>query len=207
MDRFEAQSELAFIKKAIEDSRRVTFDYGIILVVWGIISVLGFCGNFGILFFIEKSEIPIGNELDLFFWLWIGLFIVGIILTLSVLRMKLKAIESLTFVGRIILSTWASCGIAILLISFMGSKTGAIQTWAISPINSTIFGAGFFICGIISNQKWCRNLSFGWWAGALAMLWIGDTDIHWDFIIMPLLIFFLLLVPGLILYVKEKRSV
>jgi len=134
------------------------------------------------------------------------LVVLGIILTAWILISKCKAGGSLTFIGKVIVSTWIGCGIAVLLISFIGSRTGAIHTWAISPINSTIFGMGFYICGVISSQKWCRNLGFGWWAGALLMLWIGDTDMHWDFAIMPLLIFFFLLVPGIIIFFKEKRS-
>jgi len=206
MDKLEAQTELAFIKKAIADSRRVTFDYGMILVIWGIISVLGFLGNFGILNFLEKSPRIEGVEPNLFFWMWIILFFIGIVLTAWILIKKQNAGNSLTYIGRIIISTWVGCGIAVFIISFMGSKTGAIQTWAISPINSTIFGAGFYICGIISNQKWCRNLGFGWWLGALLMLFVGDTDMHWDFVIMPLLTFFLLLLPGIIIFFIEKRN-
>ena len=206
MDKLEVQTELAFIKKAIADSRRITFDYGMILLIWGILSVLGFCGNFAILFFLEKSEPIPGKYADLFFWMWFFLFMVGIILTALILLKKLKTGDSLTFIGRIILSTWVSCGMAVFLVSFIGFKTRAIQSWAISPINASIFGTGFFICGIISNQKWLRNLSFGWWVGALLMFLIGYAEVHWDFIIMPLLIFFLLLVPGIIIFSKEKRS-
>ena len=46
MERFDAELELEFIKKSIEESRKAIYDYGMILIVLGIIAILGFCGNY-----------------------------------------------------------------------------------------------------------------------------------------------------------------
>ena len=176
MDQSDAATELAFIKKAIADSRQVTFDYGLLLIFWGIATVVGLCLSIVVSSFPEIFGPLLNKGLDRIFYIWVTWAVVIGVFTVLYLIKRRKRVFSLTYVGRIVVSSWVCCGVLFVLISLIGFRVGAIRLWAICPVNSAIFGIGLFMTGIISSQKWCRNLGFCWWIGALFFFWLGDTS-------------------------------
>lgn len=207
MERFDAELEIEFIKKSIEESRKAIYDYGMILIVLGIIAILGFCGNYVSIYHRDIIERLFWKGIDMIFWIWITCVAIGIIYSLLHILRKRKTGSAYpkTFIGKIVLSTWIGCGIAIVLLTFVGTQTHGIELWAISPVVSSIFGAGFYISGMTSNQRWCRNLAFCWWIGAIGMFLRGDAQDIWMQLIIPFMMISFFIIPGIIVVHKERQ--
>ena len=138
MDRFDAEMELAFIKKSIEESRKATYDYGMILIVWGIITILGFCGNYVNIYHRNIVETLFWKDINMFLWIWVTCTGIGTIYSVVHILRKRKTGFPRTFIGKIVISTWIAYGIAIVLLTFVGTLTHGIKLWAVSPVISSI---------------------------------------------------------------------
>ena len=205
MDRSDAEMELAFIKNAIQESRRATYDYGMIMIVWGIITILGFCGNYVNIYHRHIIESLFWKDIKMFLWIWVTCTGIGTIYSVIHILRKRKTGYPRTFIGKIVISTWIGSLVAIILLTFIGTVTQGIRLWAISPVVSTILGVGFYISGMISSQRWCRNLAFCWWIGAFGMFLRGDDKDFWGLLIIPFMVFTFFIIPGIIIFYKERQ--
>jgi len=107
-----------------------------------------------------------------------------------------------TYAGNIIGSLWLASGIAMFIYGFIGIFTGAYNAVFISPIISTLLGVAYFTSGEIQRLKWLRNISFGWWAGAIYLFIF--PGIHSVLIFAIMLIGFQI-VPGIILNIRSRK--
>jgi len=188
MDSMDAQQELSFIRKVIEDGRRAISDDGKELIVWGLLVVVGMATMFVSLQF----EFAISKV-----WLWGAL--IGIGWTYTIVReiRTRKRNRFTTFGGRILGSLWMGCGIVMTLVGFLAPATGAIKPWAIIPIISLILGIGYLVTGVVHDDRWMRMSAAGWWVGAVVMLlWPG----YYMFLLFGGLIIVFQIVPGVKLY-------
>ena len=194
MTELNAHQELAFIKKVMEDSRKIICDDGKSFIFWGILI------SFGMLITYLKVAGDWGINLG---WFWPVLIALGWIGTMAVeLKAKKKRATS-TFAARILGSVWISCGVAMTILGFAGSLTNAYNGVFISPIISVVLGIGYLITGVIHGKKWVSLLSIGWWLGALLMFYLQNFE---TLLIMTGMMIFLQTIPGILLYKESKRE-
>ncbi len=159
MEKQQAELEINMIKQIMDDSRKIVVDDGKGYIIWGILIVIGLLGTYFLI--LEKLSNYIG-------WVWLGSIGLGWIYTLLKHFRKTYRKRVQTFAGKILGAVWLSCGIAMTMIGFVGTGTGAIGAYSISPMMSVILGVAYFVSGIVYGQPWIKNLAYGWWAGAIA---------------------------------------
>ena len=156
------QDDLVFIKKIIEESRKNIGASGIHLIVWGILVSIGLVISW---FLAESSSIVKASE-----WIHWGLIIVGGWLFELIYGWKVNCKKPVrTYAEKVDGLLWLSIGISMTMIGTVGTATGAINIYYLSPLFSTILAIGYFTSGVVYDVKWIRNLAFGWWGGAIIM--------------------------------------
>lgn len=194
MTELNAHQELAFIKKVMEDSRRIICDDGKSFIFWG------FLISFGLLVTYLKIA---GNWSISLGWFWPALILAGWIVTIISEIMSKKKRSSKTFTAKILASVWISCGVAMTILGFIGSITNAYNGVFIGPIISVVLGVGYMISGVIYGKRWVSIISIGWWSGALLMFYLQNLE---TLLIMTGMMIFLQTIPGIILYKESKRE-
>ena len=194
MTELNAHQELAFIKKVMEDSRRIICDDGKSFIFWG------FLISFGLLVTYLKIA---GNWSISLGWFWPALIFAGWIVTIISEIMSKKKRSSKTFTAKILASVWISCGVAMTILGFIGSITNAYNGVFIGPIISVVLGVGYMISGVIYGKRWVSIISIGWWLGALLMFYLQNLE---TLLIMTGMMIFLQTIPGIILYKESKRE-
>lgn len=195
MDEQKALEEISYIKEIMQDSRKAFVDNGVGYIVWGVIIVLA----------LMSSYFMIANGIENNYGLnWIILIAFGWIYTSFSIRKKQKKNRTpSTLAGKILGAVWFSSGIAMTIIGFLGTTSGAIRGVFVSPVISLVLGIAFFVSGTVYGSKWITLLSIGWWAGAILMFYWPGMQVFW---IMSLMMIFLQIVPGVILYQQAKKE-
>jgi hypothetical protein len=188
-----AVEELAFIKNIIKESRKSYALSGKPYIFWGILIVVGL--------FLEYFRGIDIIDFDYMFFVWI--FLIGIGWGYAYYESKKHKRESKTIslAGKILGGVWLACGVSMTIFGFLGTISGAIKGVYVSPVLSLVLAIAYFVTGVVYDYKWQRNLSVGWWAGAIFMFFFpGEHTI----LIMALMMIGLQIVPGIILLNKVK---
>ncbi len=194
MDDKTALEELQFIRKVIDETRQSVVYNGKDYIFWGIIVIIGMMSTY----------ILVINEIYFrYFYIWLVLIPVGWAYSLYNSK-KEKAKNPSTFAGKLIGYVWGVSGIAMTIIGFIGPYSGAINPMGISPIACIIMGGAYFLTGKLCEAKWMSYLSYGWWIGGTALLFIKTIE---SFLIMSLLMLFFQTIPGIVIYRKYKKEI
>ena len=194
MDTKQAELEITLIKKIMQDSRKIIVFDGKGFIIWGVLVLIGLIGTY----------ISITMEISYYVgWLWLTVIGTGWIYSLVTYWIIGSKVRVHTLAGKILGGVWLSCGIAITLIGFLGTYSGALRGWGISPMMSIILGVAYFMSGLIYGHPWVKYLSFGWWGGAVVMFLF--PGLHILLIFAAMMIMFQI-VPGIILYIKWKKE-
>ncbi len=191
----EAQQELAFIKKVMDDSRKAIVHDGKEFIAWGVLVALGML----IMYF--KGMFDLGFST---FLLW-GVIVGGGWLYSGVhnLRHRRQGFVR-TFGAKILGAVWFACGVVMTTIGFVATSAGAIGGGAIIPLMCLVIGSGYFVTGVIYGSAWIRNSSLGWWVGAVIMLyWPG----YYMFLLFAGMMVAFQIVPGIFFYRKWKEEI
>lgn len=107
MEQIDAKQELAFIRKVIQDSRRMAVDNGLDYIVWGILVALGMFLSVAIIWF--KLEHKLGSWTMLALWI----LVMGGGWVFSLVRhLRGSATERVrTMSGTILSMLWLACGL------------------------------------------------------------------------------------------------
>jgi hypothetical protein len=195
MDSQQAQLELNIIKTIMTDSRKIAIDNGIHYIFWGLVVTAALITNY--IFLLTHVS---GQYIGL---LWFILMTCAWIVSAFIAKREAKTRKVKTFAGKILSAMWMASGITMMIFGFVGTVSGAINPIFICPVISTVLGANYYTSGVLHSHKWLRNLSWGWWAGAIAMF-IFPT-IHTLAIFAVMMICFQT-IPGIVLYRKWKMS-
>jgi hypothetical protein len=194
MEKSQAELEIALIKKIMNDSRQTVCESGRDYVIWGILVLIGLIGTYFSI--VWKMFNYIG-------WIWIVTIGGGWIFAIVSHWRQESKVKVRTFARKILAMLWISSGIAMTLIGFVATVTRAIAPYSISPMISVVLGIAYAVSGIVYGNRWIRNLSIGWWLGAVVMfIWPG---IHTLLIFAAMMILFQI-VPGALLYLKWKKE-
>jgi hypothetical protein len=195
MNTTQSQTELEVIKKIMEDSRKVIIDNGWHYIFWGIVVTCALIANY---FMILEKVRPQYYGL-MWFIAMMSAWIAEIIIERRIQRKR----GSKTFAGRLISSLWSMSGISMFIFGFVGTITGAYNPVYICPIISVVLGSTYLISGAIQQIKWMQMLTTGWWSGALYMFLF--PQVH-TLLIFAIMILCFQVTPGIILYIKWRKS-
>ena len=192
MDRIEAQDDLAFVRKVIQDSRKIIVDDGMLYIVWGILVVIALAFEHVVVSF----EFPFDAV-----WGWIGFIGFGYLYTFWFVVKRRSWPCARTFAGKILMAIWVACFIAMSILGFVGYSSGAVV--GVAPFLATVLGIGYFLSGIVLSHSWIRNLAFAWWCGAIVMfLWSGSHNRE----LFGLMMILFQILPGILLYSRWKKQ-
>jgi hypothetical protein len=181
------QDDLAYIRQVMEQTRRFTLVSGSYFIVWGLLIILGLVST-GITLQ-TAIHLPLSG-------IWIGLMSLGWVCTFWLSRRESRYEPIASYATYLITCIWTACGVAMTTAFMLGQWVGVIPGPATGGLSALFIGIGVFMTGVLSGMQWLRNLSFGWWAGAVVMfIWHGPVSI-W---ISTGLLLGLLVVPGLVL--------
>jgi hypothetical protein len=195
MDTKQAELELSVIKKIMEDSRRVVSDNGWHYIFWGVIVTIALIANY----------IMALSHVDMKFAgiMWFVMMVSAAIVEGVIERRNEKKRKAMTFAAKLLGSLWTSSGIAMFMIGFIGTISGAYNPVYISPLISIVLGVAYFTSGAIQQIKWLQMLSVGWWLGAIGTF--AFPGIHTLLIFAAMIVCFQI-IPGVILFKKWKKE-
>ncbi|MBK8549817.1 MAG: hypothetical protein IPL53_01665 [Ignavibacteria bacterium] len=195
METRQAESELSIIKKIMEDSRRINIDNGIHYIFWGVLITIALLINYVML--LTKASV---NYIGL---MWLILMVSGAIIDGFIGKRQSNKSPAHTFTSKILGSLWFASGISMFMFGFIGTVTKAYNPVFICPIIATSLGISYFTSGVIQQINWLRNISFGWWIGAVVLFIF--PSIH-TLLIFAIMIVCLQLIPGIILNRISKKE-
>lgn len=195
MDTKQAELEISEIKQIMADSRRIMVDDGTGFIVWGMLVFLGLISSY--LSIIDVVNWNISGPV------WIVIISSGWIYTFFQVRRERKQRRYSTFAGKVSGAIWGSAGVTMTIIGFVGSYSGALKGYSISPMMALVLAAAFFVSGVVYNSRLFRISGICWWIGGIAMmLWKSPHSV----LLFALMIFFLQVVPGFVLYSNWKKK-
>jgi hypothetical protein len=194
MEQQAAQEQLEFIKKVIEDSRKLLIYDGKDMIVWGLLVAVGMIMMYAR--FETALTFPV-------VWLWVTLIGLGWLYSIWKGIQKTKIHRVSTFSGKMMASIWIACGVSMTITGFGLTTSGIIQGPAIIPIMSLFMGVAYFTSGTVLGMRYLYVAGFSWWGAALlTAFWPGSHT----FLIFGLLIIFFHLIPGVLFYKKWKSE-
>jgi len=187
--------DLAYLRKVVEDSRRVVVDNGVGLLTWGILVVIGMI--------LTYASVHLGLDLPSTL-VWSVVIGAGWLLSIWLGWINMKRSRTRTFIQKVLWSIWVGLGITMTIIGFVGPLTGTIAGRACIPIISLVLGAGFFATATIHQEKLLTAAAAGWWIGGIAtMVLPGD----FSFLLFAGMMTFFQIAPGVYLYKKWKKEI
>ena len=194
-DSFQAEHELALIRKIMQDSRNAVSDNGWHYIYWGMIVAILLVANY----FMAINGVS-GNSQGM---MWFIAMLSASIIEGIIEKKREKKLRVKTFTGKLLSSLWAASGFSMFMLGFAGTITGAYSPVVIFPLISIVLGLSYFVSGAIQQIKWLRYISVCWWAGSAALFVFAG--IHSMLIFAGMLVCFQIF-PGVLLYVRSKKQ-
>ncbi|MEP7235474.1 MAG: hypothetical protein ABI778_09285 [Ignavibacteriota bacterium] len=200
METIQAQEELAFIRKVMEDSRSSYVDDGKPKIVWGAIVAAAMLYTY--MQALADSDLYVS-------WVWIGLSVLGWAYIFWNKSKRETDSKSRTYTGKIIGAIWGGCGAAVALVVMLTMVELALEHHpiihpvALCPLTALIIGIAYFLDGTVRVVPWVRNLALAWWVGAIAMFYWPSVHVLLLYSVMVIAFQF---VPGVVLLRKSQRS-
>ena len=188
------ESEILFIKKIMQDSRRSALDSGKYYILWGVL--------IGISCIVNYFSYKFGSEISPnYFWLtFIG---IGWVTSIYWGFKDSKKRKNLSLGKKVISAVWSACGISAIVITIAGQVSGSISGSSICALVTTIFGVGYFVAGVVYSDKMLVTLSFVWWAAASWMFFIKGIEV---LLVYGLFLLLFQVIPGFVLNYKWKKE-
>jgi len=194
MNESDAEEDLAFVRRIIEESRKILIDNGLNYILWGILIALGLI----FVYFKDVRQWPLRSDL---FWLGWGIF--GTVLTIWIGRKTRAGLRASSFSGRMLKTLWAAAAISMVLIGFFGFLTEAIRVWAFPAVFSIILGLAYFLCALLYDRAWIRLLAVAWWLGGVAMFFWKSPE---TLLLFGAMMAAFQVVPGIALYLRYGKE-
>lgn len=188
-----AQESLDYIKNVLLDSKNIITDNGAAAILWGIVIVIAQISTFMLI--AAKIYSPI-------VWVWVVAIALGWTVSI-VTSKKISRSGIVTRSLKIDSAIWTSALVVMTITGFAGTISGMISAYAINPLIALILGSSYYVTGVVYSDKIFKNISFGWWIGGTALLWIHN---EYSFLLFAGMMITLQIIPGLILYKRYKKE-
>jgi hypothetical protein len=195
MEKLEAEESIKEIKRMLKETedevKKVAESRADYSILWGIIVIIGLLLNILL------------SRFELYFWafiMWILVLIIGWLSSHLLSRREFRRTGIITFVGKIESVIWVATSIGILLVMLFGWFSESFNPILIPTIVAILAGNAFFISSFLFSDKVLKFCSPIWWIGAILSV-IYPGIIFYIFIV---LIFFTMIVPGLITKLTNK---
>ncbi|MBN8570379.1 MAG: hypothetical protein J0M18_12175 [Ignavibacteria bacterium] len=200
MDDTQVQSELSYIKSVMEKSRPSIVINGWHFIMWGILTFFGLLNTYLAILSGAGAQIYFAWMIIVAFG-WICSFGITWYQRKKGMIRAAKAIDE-NLIHRI--ST--SCGIAMIILGFVGPLSGVFSPYAIGPSMSAVLGVMYFMIGSIVKNKMVTNLGYAWWIGSAGLfaMTIDKSLRPESLLVYAILIVCLQVIPGFILNKKFK---
>ncbi len=195
MKKIDAEKEIKEIKSMLKETedevKKVALSRADYSILWGCIVTTGFLLSMLL------------SKLGLYLWMfvmWILVLIIGWLSSHLLSRREFRRTGIITFVGKIESVIWVATSIGILLVMLFGWFSESFNPILIPTIVAILAGNAFFISSFLFSDKVLKFSSPIWWIGAILSV-IYPGIIFYIFIV---LIFFTMIVPGLITKLTSK---
>lgn len=192
MNENKALEDLAFIKEIIVESKK-SIIYGRSFILWGLLIPIGLIFTFVCLKLKTYEYINFG---------WLAVLIPGIIISIFDGIKESKEKCEVTFIDKITTAIWKAGGISMLSAGAIGMSNISLNGIFVSPIICLILAVCYFITGELHRLKWLRNLSVGYWIGAILMFLFPN---EYTLLGMAAIMIAFQMVPGIILQKQVKK--
>lgn len=188
MEKQQAQEDLQFIRRMLDETRRTVVDNGMHYINWSVMPALGILGTY----IVGLTQSPSAY----IFWIWTAVVTIGWIISLLI-GMKGERKRTPNFAERILTAVWVGAGITMTITAFAGMISEAFSPQAIPALIATIMGIPFLISGMAYDLKWFKSLAAVWWiAGIIFFFW---NSFH-TLAALGLLMILCQTIPGIYLY-------
>lgn len=186
------EKTLAFIKSMIKEGEKTIRDTGSYWILWG--SVVVFCTLASYILGFARLETWIAP-------LWILVYGGAMVAAFLIGRHEHATAKASGFGAKVTGATWLAIGCSLVV--FSASALIAHDGFStIMRVLAVLLGTAYFITGRLLKVTWIFLGAFGWWAGAIAIGFIGD---RWAPAVVATLVFALELVPGIVLKLRSGK--
>jgi hypothetical protein len=191
------RDDIAFIRRTMEQGRRVVGSWSADMLVWGIAVTLGYAGTY--------ARVRGWWTLDPN-WLWTGLVVLAWLYSLR--RVRRLASRTDAAAARLMRSPigmlWFACGVFLTITSFAVIFATAPNTWWINgAISAGVMGIAFFVSSFLCDLPWMRWVALAWWLGEVAMFVLRQQPE--GLLLGGALMLVLLAVPGFVLMRRSRE--
>jgi hypothetical protein len=187
-----AREDIAFIRRTMEQGRRIAGAWSPDMLVWGIAIAIGYFGTYARV----RGYWTLDPD-----WLWLACILLPWAYTLRRLAARLLGRTPDALTERRLTSPltllWLACGISISILGLAVIASGERNTWWINFAVAGAMGIGFFVSSFLSNVVWLRWVGIAWWAGEIAAFALRDRVE--GLLLAGALMLVLLALPGLVL--------
>jgi hypothetical protein len=187
-----AREDIAFIRRTMEQGRRVAGAWSPDMLVWGIAVAIGYFGTYARV----RGLWTVDPD-----WLWLACILLPWAYSLRRVPRRLFARAPDVAVERPLAAPlsmlWFACGISLTILSLALIVSGEPNAWWINPAAAGVMGIGFFVSSFLSNVVWLRWVGVAWWAGELAAFALRHRAE--GLLLAGALMLVLLALPGLVL--------
>lgn len=188
-----AKEDLAYIREVMSQTQRYTAMSGSQLIFWGLLISVGCLG----IWLLDNTA----NEIILApLWLIIG--IGGGIFSSWLGGREQRRAGVASWAGKLLGHVWLACGMAYIVLLFIGPVFGPIPYQAGTGISAAITGIGIYLTGTLGGLAWLRNTAWIWWLAAAGMLiWASINTL----LVFCGLLLLLYVVPGVLLTRRHRQ--
>ena len=194
MTAIDAQEQLDFIKKVMDETRREITGDGIDFMRWGILTSIGIFATY----FIHLFRLP-G---DVIWMIWVAVVLVGWIFSIRSF-MKYRKGRATSLTGKLVWRIWGGFGIAAIILGFVGPMSGAYGPEYIVAVLSAVMGATYYGTSTIFGSRWLQVFAVGWWCGSVIMFLF--PVVH-SLLLFGIMMIAFQVIPGYNIYRAHKKG-
>ena len=190
----DVNSEIAMIRRLMQDSQGAVYDGRGHFILWGSISALGLALTYA---YAVGRPVPDPRLV----WLvglvlgWSGSVVLGV-------RGRARA-RVHTHASRLLGWLWISCAATMTLIGTAGLFGDVVPVQALPGVVAAVLAVGVLATGLLTGHAWLRWVAAGWWAGAAVMLFRPGL---YALLLLAAMALLLEVVPGLVLLTRKRAA-
>lgn len=193
------ESDIAFIRQAIEGGRAYARGRSPDLLVWGLFVATGYFATYAFL----RHWIALAPG-----WIWLICIVVPWLFSLRRLGARLigqgDRIPPRSPMGFAMAMLWLGCGIFLTSLSFAEHWSGTIGPDSFDAIVAGVLGIAFFAGSTLCNLPWMRWVAIAWWLAEFALFTLHDEPER--LLVSAALMLVLLAGPGLVLFLGRTNA-